>query len=335
MTPDTVHSGIDIPTDIWLTVSFRKVNQMDAKSKIIAALNTAGDVVSGEVLSDRLGVSRVSVWKHIQGLVRQGVPIVATPRGYRLDDDADSLQPWSFGRLGDRIHFYPEITSTMDAATVLARQGCPDFTVVVAQRQTAGRGRMQRAWLSSDGGLYFTVVIRPPIPVMQAGLVNLAAAVEMADLLRREHGIDARLKWPNDILVDQRKICGVLSQMEAEGDQLAHMNIGIGLNVNNTPELEEPVAVSLKSLLGHTVPRRPVLEGFLERFEQHIAGFDPAAVIARWRSNTITLGRYVRVFSVKRVVEGLAVDIDPHGGLILEHADGSRETLIHGDCFHR
>jgi BirA family transcriptional regulator, biotin operon repressor / biotin---[acetyl-CoA-carboxylase] ligase len=311
-----------------------KVNQVDPKTHIISILHSADEVISGEVLSDRLGVSRVSVWKHIKGLVQQGVPIVATSKGYRLEDDPDSLQPWNFKRFKDRIHFFQETSSTMDVAMDLVRQGCPDFSVVVAQRQLAGRGRMQRTWISGDGGLYFSVVTRPDIPMLQVGLVNLAAAVDMADLLRREYGIEACLKWPNDILVDQRKICGVLSQMEGEGDRVAWMNIGIGLNVNNAPEREEPLAVSLKALLGRRVPRRPLLEAFLERFERRIGTFDPLAVIEQWRSNNATLGRPVRVVTVKTVVEGTAVDIDAHGGLMVALADGSRQTLIHGDCFH-
>lgn len=308
---------------------------MDSKSKIISLLNTAGDVVSGEVLSERLGVSRVSVWKHIKALVRQGIPIVATPKGYRLEDDSDSLQPWTFARYQGRVHFFPETTSTMDTAMGLARQGCPDFTVVVAERQHAGRGRLQRTWLSGNGGLYFTVVVRPEIPLMQAGLVNLAVAVDLAELLCRDYGIEARVKWPNDILVGKRKICGVLSQMEGEGDRVAWINIGIGLNVNNTPELEEPIAVSLQALVGRSVPRRPILEAFLERFEQRLADFDPAAVIDQWRSNNATLGQQVRVCTVNTMVEGAAVDIDANGGLVVALADGTRQTLIHGDCFHR
>jgi BirA family biotin operon repressor/biotin-[acetyl-CoA-carboxylase] ligase len=308
---------------------------MDSKQKIIFTLKQAGDVVSGETLSAELGVSRVSVWKHIQGLVRSGVPIVSSPKGYRLSRDPDSLWPWEFDFWHDRIHYFRETTSTMDEATNLARSGCPDLSVVVAQRQTSGRGRMQRTWLSADGGLYFTIVIRPDIAMMQAGLVNLAAAIDMANLLQASYQVDARLKWPNDILVDKHKICGVLSQIEAEGDQVAYMGIGIGLNVNNAPETQEPTAISLRTLLARSVPRREILSAFLERFEKRMSSFDPFAVIEQWKSGNVTIGQQVRVFTVKNWVEGTAVDVDSHGGLILELADGSRQTVMHGDCFHR
>ena len=308
---------------------------MDPKQKIFKILNQADDVVSGETLSAELGISRVSVWKHIKGLVQSDIPIVSSPKGYRMTRDPDSLLPWEFDAWQDRIHYFRETASTMDEAMALARKGCPDFTVVVAQRQTCGRGRMKRTWLSADGGLYFTVVVRPDIPMMLAGLVNLAAAMDMANLLRSLYQVDACLKWPNDILVNKHKICGVLSQMEAEGDQVAHMNIGIGLNVNNAPETEEPIAISLKTLLAQPVPRREILIAFLDVFEKRISMFDPHAVIEQWKSRNVTLGRQVRVFTVKDMVEGTAVDVDSHGGLILRLADGTRQTVIYGDCFHQ
>ena len=308
---------------------------MNPKQKIIAILNQTDAVISGETLSAQLSISRVSIWKHIKGLVQAGFPIVSSPKGYRLTRDPDSLHPWTFDTRQDRVHYFHETTSTMDEAMRLARKGCPDFTVAVAQRQTLGRGRMQRTWLSADGGLYFTVVIRPDIPMILSGLVNLAAAIDMANLLHSLYPVDACLKWPNDILVNKHKLCGVLSQMEAEGDQVAHMNIGIGLNVNNTPEIEEPIAISLKALLGRTVPRREILVAFLDVFEKRIGMFDPHSVIDEWKLNNLTLGHQVRVVTVKDRVEGTAVDVDSHGGLILRLADGSLQTVMYGDCFHQ
>lgn len=308
---------------------------MNPKQHIIKMLTQAGPVVSGETLSAALGISRVAVWKHIQGLVHSGVPIVASSKGYRLEDDPDSLQPWTFGARQERIHYQPETSSTMDDAAALARKGCPDFTVVVALRQTHGRGRMQRSWLSADGGLYFTVVIRPDIPMLLAGLINLAAAIDMATVLRSDYQIDAGLKWPNDILVNNHKICGILSQMEAEGERVAHINIGIGLNVNNQPESEAPIAVSMNGLLERAIPRRDILEAFLDRFERRVAAFDPQAVIEQWKALNVTIGRQVRIFTINSMVEGKAEDVDAHGGLVVRLPGGSQTTVMVGDCFHR
>lgn len=307
---------------------------MSPKQKIIRILNHDGGVVSGETLSAELGISRVSIWKHIKGLVQQGFSIQSSAKGYRLATDPDSLHPYHFASRQDRIHFFPETGSTMDEAMHLARDGCPDFTVAVALRQTRGRGRMQRVWSSDAGGLYFTVVVRPDIPLMLSGLVNLAAAIDMADTLRTGYAVAAGLKWPNDILVNEKKICGILSQMEAEGDQVGYLNIGMGLNVNNQPESKEIGAVSLKFLTGRSVPRREILAAFLDAFEDRMKNFDPAAVIAQWKLHNLTLGKRVRVVTVKETVEGLAVDLDKNGGLILQLADGTRQTVVHGDCFH-
>ena len=307
---------------------------MDQKEKIYTILKEAEDVFSGEKISSLLGISRVSVWKHIKGMIHSGIPIVSSPQGYCLTPDPDSLLPWDFGIWQDRVHYFQEISSTMDEATDLARRDCPDFTVVVAEKQTQGRGRMKRVWFSGDGGLYFTVVVRPDIPVMQASLVNLAAAVEMAALLRSSYDVQASLKWPNDILVDRAKICGILSQMETEGDGISHLRIGVGLNVNNSPELEEPAAVSLKTLLGRPLSRRKILVAFLNNFKKRLADFDPGSMIAEWKSNNSTIGRHVNISTLKTTTQGSAVDIDSNGGLILQMADGSRETVIHGDCFH-
>lgn len=308
---------------------------MKPKQKIVTILNQTNAVISGETLSAQLGISRVSIWKHIKGLVQAGFPIVSSPKGYRLVHDPDSLHPLTFGAYQDRVHYFEETTSTMDEALRLARRGCADFTVVIAQRQTRGRGRMQRSWVSTDGGLYFTVVIRPDIPTARSGLLNLAAAIDMTDLLRSIYRVDAVLKWPNDILVKDKKICGILSQIEAEGDQMAHMNIGIGLNVNNAPETEEPVAISLKTLLGRTIPRRKILVAFLDIFQKRMLAFDSHGVIEAWRSNNVTLGRKVHVVTVKHRIEGTAVDVDSHGGLILQLADGTLQTVVYGDCFHQ
>ena len=308
---------------------------MSQKEKIYAILKQADDVISGEKISSMLGISRVSVWKHIKGMVQANIPIVASPQGYRLLPDPYSLLSWEFGGWQDRIHLFQELSSTMDEATSLARQGCPDFTTVVAERQTQGRGRMQRVWASDDGGLYFSVVVRPDLPIMLASLANLAAAVEMTNLLRSTHHVQATLKWPNDILVDGLKICGVLSQMDTDGDQIGNVRIGIGLNVNNDPKQEDYTAVSLKRLLGRQVSRRDILVDFLSRFEQRLLNFKPHTLIDEWKANNATIGRQVRISTLKKTVEGRAIDIDSHGGLILQKADGSCETALHGDCFHQ
>jgi BirA family biotin operon repressor/biotin-[acetyl-CoA-carboxylase] ligase len=307
---------------------------MKTRDKIFTLLSKSDTVLSGEAISRELGISRVSVWKHVRWLINAGIPITASAKGYMLEPDEDSLTQFGFGDRKDRIHVYQHLPSTMDQAATLARGGCPDFTVVVAERQTRGRGRLARVWLSTDGGLYFTVVVRPDLPIDLAHLVNLAAAVEISALLRFTYSIDAWLKWPNDILVDGRKICGCLSQMEIEGGLIGFLSIGIGLNVNNDPGPVSPPAVSMKQLLGRAVSRRKVLLDFLERFEARLSSINPPVLIEDWKRYNNTIGREVSVVTATKTYAGRAVDIDDQGGLVVEHDDGSRETVIYGDCFY-
>jgi BirA family biotin operon repressor/biotin-[acetyl-CoA-carboxylase] ligase len=303
------------------------------KSRILELLRESGDVVSGSSICARLGTSRVAVWKHIQRLQQMGYEIESGPKGYRLGASPDSLHPWEFPGRGDRIRYLPETTSTMDVAKELARQGCPAFTVVVAGRQTQGRGRLRRVWDSQEGGLYFTVVLRPYVPVLWSPRVNFLVSLTLAAVLREKHGVDAGLKWPNDILVQGRKLCGLLAEMESEGDQVNFINVGVGLNVNNRPPPLEPPAVSLRELLGRTVARREILARFLDELEQRMRAEPWERVVADWKAGSISLNRPVRVATAREDIRGVAVDVDENGALLIRQADGTMATAVYGDCF--
>jgi len=297
-------------------------------------LRDTGQPLSGEEIGRQLQVSRVAVWKHIDQLKKRGVEIESTARGYRLLTTPDTPFPWLFGARAPLIHYHPELDSTMNRAKELARAGCSPYTVVIADRQTEGRGRMQRVWQSEEGGLYFSMVLRPSLPPKEGPLVNFAVALDLVSALERCCGIAAQVKWPNDVLVGERKIAGILSQMEFEAEQISFINIGVGLNLNNRPEVTDKPAVSALQLTGRRVNRAEVLSWFLDRFEQRMATFSRPAVIADWKARTVTLGRRVTIATVRDTYEGLAVDVDEDGGLILEMADGVRRTVFYGDCFH-
>ena len=304
------------------------------KSRILNILKTETGVVSGEMLSELLGISRVSVWKHIKKLQEVGYNIESTPKGYLFISAPDVLYPWEFGEKEPNIHYFDEVDSTMDIARELARKQCPHFTVVIAGRQKKGRGRMKRSWLSSKGGLFFTIVIRPKIPPVLSSRVNLAASVILAQTLHDLFNINARVKWPNDVLVDGKKISGILSEMDAEIDRVNFISIGIGLNVNNDPTPYEPMATSLKQILGKEIPRIEVLKAFLDHFEHTVNDTEFDNVVAEWKKYTETLNRHVKIVTANEIVEGLAVDVDENGALILKLADGSLKKIIYGDCFH-
>jgi len=215
----------------------------------------------------------------------------------------------------------------------LARKNCPDLTVIIAGRQTQGRGRLKRRWLSDDGGLYFTTVLRPPIPVQSSFRVNFLASLTLARVIREMLRIDAMVKWPNDILVGDRKISGMLSELEAEADQVFFVSIGMGVNVNNDPSEAEPGASSLKKIADREVSRKDLLARFLAEFSDRMQKADFENVISEWKKYTVTLGRHVRIVTRREESSGLAVDVDENGALVLELASGEQKKIIYGDCF--
>jgi BirA family transcriptional regulator, biotin operon repressor / biotin---[acetyl-CoA-carboxylase] ligase len=305
------------------------------KGYILKLLRAENDVVSGEALSSQLGISRVSIWKHIKKLREFGYHIRATPKGYRLIDDPDIPYPWELGDREFKVHYFDEVTSTMDVAGNLARNNSPHFTVVIAGRQSKGRGRLQRTWLSSQGGLYFTVVLRPEIPPAFISRINFAASMILARILNNLFYINARVKWPNDILVNEKKVAGVLSEMEAETDRVRFINIGMGINVNNDPMPREPMAVSLKKIMDRDVSKKKLLSRFLDEFENRLNSNSTLdSVISEWKSYSVTMGRQVKIVTVHNEFKGMAMDVDNTGALMLKLADGSIEKIIYGDCFH-
>ena len=305
------------------------------KGRILKILKHNQGIVSGQILSEQLGISRVSVWKHIQKLQELGYEILATANGYRLENCPDVPYPWEFPGWGSRIIYYPELPSTMAVAKELARNDCPDFTTVIAGRQTGGRGRLNRLWLSEEGGLYFTMVLRPDLPPVFSFRVSFLASLTLARLLRDLFQIDASVKWPNDILVNERKISGMLSELEAEADRLAFINIGLGINVNNDPSTVQPEATSIRKILGRKVSKKDILSRYLDAFENKMQTTDFDRVVQDWKQYTVTLNRDVRVVTNKKVITGRAVDVDDTGALILKCADGSLQKIIYGDCFHQ
>lgn len=320
--------------DIGATLS-RALESDEAfmKAKILNQLKSASDVLSGDALGAELGTSRVTVWKHIQKLQEMGYEIESTPKGYRLLNSPDVPYPWEMTGREETVHYFPETTSTMDIAREMARNGCPHFTAVVAGRQTKGRGRLQRTWLSDDGGLYFTVVIRPEIPPVLASRINFAASLTLAETLQESYGVDARVKWPNDLLAGGKKITGMLSEMEVDADMVSFVNIGMGINVNNDPASEEPNAGSLRRILGRKLSRKNLLAEFLGRFEDRMAHLNYDAVVAEWKAHTLTLNRRVRIVTTSETHQGKAVDVAPDGALILEQEDGVTRRVLYGDCF--
>ena len=305
-------------------------------ASILKHLRNAMGITNAESLAEAVGVGVETVITYIQRLTDLGYPIRTHINGFELAaSPRDFLFPWEFVGREERVHYFPEIDSTMTVARKMARMGCPPFTVVVAERQTLGRGRLNRTWHSPDGGLYFTLVLRPSLRPEDSGQVNFLTSIVLARVLQAHCGIEAGVKWPNDILVEDRKIAGMLSEQETDGTRVHYVNIGIGLNVNNDPTPVEPTATSLKKLLGKPVLRAPLLNRFIDELERSIEQMSWEETLDVWRKLAVTLNRQVRIVTTRETVEGMAMDIDSTGALILQLADGTQKRIVYGDCFIR
>lgn len=315
------------------------VNEIsDSKSNILAFLyQQSPGTVSGDAVGDRLGISRVAVWKHVKSLIEAGYDIVSSPKGYALSRPEDTLLPCSFPEPFQRLVYYlPTVDSTMDAARRMARKKkIPHMGLVVADQQTRGRGRLNREWISQKGGLWFTLVLFPETPPATSHIYNFTASVCLAETVNRLYRIDARVKWPNDLLVGNCKLCGLLSEMETRSDMIRFLTIGIGINVNNRPKSHEPAAISIREILRKEVCRRDILTEFHHAFGRRIRHLDAAGIMHRYRQTTSTIGRDVRIQTFDRTIEGRAVDIDDSGALLVRTGTDMIEKIIYGDCFYQ
>lgn len=316
------------------------------KGTIVQILKQSGDWVSGEYLCRELGVSRTAVWKHIRNLREEGYDIEARANlGYRLRSVPDVPYPGEVAEglgtavMGSRIEYFVDLPTTNDEAKKLARAGYPEGTVVVAETQSGGKGRMGRFWFSPRArGLWFSVILRPPVNLVETPQVTMVAAVAVALAVREHTGVAAGIKWPNDLLVEGKKLCGILVELNAEIDRVNFMVAGIGLNINIDSKQFPPelvgIATSLKIETGRHIPRVPVLRVLLQSLEIWYQrwlqeGFAP--VLEKWRELCVTLDCPVTVHTIKGSYAGHALDVDETGALLVQRTDGTVERLVAGE----
>ena len=309
---------------------------------VLELLRAAGGYISGEKMAERLGVTRAAVWKKIAALRDAGYDISSAPRsGYVLRSAPDRLieteisQDLKTALVGRKVICYDVVDSTNLVLKNLAREGTEDGTVVVADSQGTGRGRMERAFFSPPGkGIWVSILLRPTFLPQDAPKCTLMAAVAVARAMEA-FGLRAEIKWPNDILHDGRKLVGILTEMSAEMDRVNYVVIGIGINVNIAPE-DFPaelraIATSLMQMKGAPLPRVAFLQELLRVLDDLYAsvqheGFAP--VLAAWREYAVTLGQEVRVIGpAGEEFEGVAVDIDAEGALLVDTVEGRRRVL--------
>ena len=301
--------------------------------------------LSGEKISQKLGVSRMAVWKHIKTLKKEGYNILTIgKKGYVLEEITDKLLPHELAAnlktdwLGHNIIYHDSVSSTNDVAKLEAQNGAVHGTVVVAEEQLKGKGRIQRGWYSPKGeGLWMTVVLRPEWLPQEAAKCTLLAAVMLHRVFTKLYGVNVGIKWPNDIFINGKKLVGILTEMNAQMDGINYIVIGMGINVNlnkqQLPEELEDIAISLNDVLDRKVSRLELFAEICKQFEIGYAevnskGF--AQILDEWRKYSITLNKPVTVNGIKESYEGRAVDIDADGALIVE-SDGELKTVLAGD----
>ncbi len=320
-------------------------DEPDSEELVLAFLAEAGDeYVSGEAISDKLGLTRAAVWKHVNALRAQGYRIDAMPaRGYRLAEVPDRLTALELRPLlnthdlGRALHAYEEVISTSDVAKELADGGAEHGEVVIAETQTAGRGRRGRSWISPPRkNVYFSVVLRPDLPPARAAELTLVASLAICDALRQA-GVDAGIKWPNDLLAGGRKIAGILTELAAEPERVQWVVLGVGINVNagaeDFPEELRGEATSVLLERGVPAPRALLVAACLTALEDWLdahaeRGFE--AIRQAWRERSVTLGREVMVRADGREIVGVAEDLDAQGALLVRTAGGV-ERVLAGD----
>ena len=319
----------------------------DARTTILALFRTAGDgFVSGGEISRALGVSRTAVWKKIEQLRLLGYAIEAVPsKGYRLQATPDLLLPEEVKAdldtqlIGREVVYCPETDSTNLRAHELGKAGAAEGTVVLADSQTAGKGRLGRKWCSPPGvNVYASVLVRPPVAPRYASQLTFLSAAAVARAVNEIGGLPVTVKWPNDVLVGGRKVAGLLNELDAETERIHYLVLGIGVNVNmesdQFPEDLRYPATSMKLECGQTISRRDFTRSLLRHLDCLYAlylaqGFEP--VLDAWQEYFDLNGRMVEVDYQDRKVVGCVKGLGGDGALLLELTDGSSERVLAGD----
>lgn len=305
------------------------------------------EYVSGEVLAQKLGISRVAVWKQIQKLKNMEYKITSDQNlGYCLVSRPDLLLPQEIQRglstnyVGKEIYYFPELKSTNIRAKEKALHGAEEIsegTLIVAERQSAGKGRLGREWFSPVGGIWFSVILYPQLSPSYISRITLMTAVAVVKSIKICTQIKSQIKWPNDILINEKKVCGILTEMSAELDIINWVVVGIGINVNiehrEFPEDIQENTISLKETSGKEISRVKLAQTFLQEFEKYyeiLKRREFSSILKEWKLYSHTLGKKIRVDIGERIITGEAVDINEEGSLILKKEDGELLEIISG-----
>ena len=325
------------------------------KTKILTLLRECDEYLSGQELCHRFGVSRTAIWKVINNLKEEGYEIEAVQnKGYKLISCPDIMDAHEMkSRIhtkwaGGKLYYFPETGSTNTDAKKYAEQGDPHGTLVVADTQTGGKGRRGRSWQSAPGTtIAMSIVCRPDFMPDKASMLTLVMGLSVAQAINQVTGLKTSIKWPNDIVVNGKKVCGILTEMSAELDYIQYLVIGVGINVNNGfdlpgeerentfPEEIRDVASSLYLETGKRISRAELITAIMERFEQNYETFlkttDLSNLMQDYNGCLANYNKEVRVLDPKGDYEGMAKGIDHMGNLLVEKSDGTVEQVYSGE----
>ncbi len=317
------------------------------RQQLIEALSGAGgEFLSGQALAEIIGCSRTAIWKHIEELRKDGFVLEAVRnKGYRIVSTPEDISENDilFGletdRFGRNVHYYESLGSTQKAAHQLAYDGAPEGTLVIAEEQTSGRGRLGREWHSLSGkGIWMSLIVRPDLPPQQAPQFTLVTAVAIARAIEEVTGITPEIKWPNDVLINGKKVVGILTELQAESDKISSLIIGIGMNANHEhddfPLAVKQTATSLFIEKGEKIPRARLIQAFLKNFERYYSlyiteGFKPIRIL--WESYAISIGKRVKATTVTGIIAGRALGITDEGVLKIEDDEGVIHNIYSAD----
>jgi len=301
-----------------------------------------------EELVNETGKSQKEVETEFDTLEEEGYIINHSKLGYRLIKTPNLLLPYEVKKglktkvIGKDIHYFKEVDSTNDVAKYLAENGAEEGTVVVAEIQNRGKGRRGKTWISPPGGVWMSIILRPDIPPSRAPQLTLVTGVAVAETLKKELNLDVGIKWPNDILIGNKKVCGILTEVNASINKVNYVIVGIGIDMNVDvplfpPDLQKG-ATSLKNELDTEINGAILVQKFLLNLEKLYDQFTSDKfpdILNEWRFLSKTIGSKVEVRTRGKTIRGDAVGINKDGILILELDDGSLRKIISGECLHK
>lgn len=320
---------------------------MQKNDLIVELLKNSKDYLSGSEIASIIGVTRAAVWKRVNSLRKRGYLIEgSTTKGYKLISQPDlsiesirNILSKESCTIGLELLFYNTIGSTNSVGADLALKGCKEGTVIIADEQTTGKGRLGRRWISPAGkNLYLSIILRPPISPRGATILTIMSAVACCNAIRNITFLPVMIKWPNDLIIDDKKIGGILTEIKADIDKISYAIIGIGINVNidieEFPEDVREIATSIKTLTGRQFSRTDMIISILKEMQKWydvLLSNGKMEILSHWQKLSSTIGKKVKATIWDNVYIGLAETIDNDGLLILRLQDNTCMKIDAGD----